>query len=49
MRAGGAFGPCAPSTPVKNLLLCGSGGHPGGGVMGSAGKMAALQAIKMLK
>jgi len=28
-------------TPVEGLYLCGSGCHPGGGVMGSAGKNAA--------
>jgi phytoene dehydrogenase-like protein len=27
-------------TPINNLYLCGSGTHPGGGVMGSAGKNA---------
>ncbi len=29
------------STPVKGLYLCGSGAHPGGGVMGAAGHNAA--------
>ncbi|XP_065828221.1 pyridine nucleotide-disulfide oxidoreductase domain-containing protein 2-like [Oscarella lobularis] len=28
--------------PVKGLYLCGSGAHPGGGVMGAAGRNAAL-------
>jgi phytoene dehydrogenase-like protein len=28
-------------TPVDGLYLCGAGCHPGGGVMGSAGKNAA--------
>ncbi len=28
-------------TPVKDLYLCGSGAHPGGGVMGAPGKLAA--------
>ncbi|MFN8523226.1 MAG: NAD(P)/FAD-dependent oxidoreductase [Chloroflexota bacterium] len=32
------------STPVRNLYLCGSGTHPGGGVMGAPGHNAA-QAI----
>jgi phytoene dehydrogenase-like protein len=29
------------ATPVDGLFLCGSGAHPGGGVMGSAGRNAA--------
>jgi phytoene dehydrogenase-like protein len=29
------------STPVSGLFLCGAGSHPGGGVMGSAGRNAA--------
>ena len=28
-------------TPVKDLWMCGSGVHPGGGVMGSPGELAA--------
>ena len=28
-------------TPLENLYLCGSGAHPGGGVMGAPGKLAA--------
>ena len=28
-------------TPVRHLWLCGSGAHPGGGVMGSPGELAA--------
>lgn len=28
-------------TPVRNLWLCGSGAHPGGGVMGAPGQLAA--------
>lgn len=28
-------------TPVRNLLMCGSGTHPGGGVMGAPGELAA--------
>ncbi|CAB3977130.1 Pyridine nucleotide-disulfide oxidoreductase domain-containing 2 [Paramuricea clavata] len=28
-------------TPVKGLYLCGSGTHPGGGVMGASGRNAA--------
>uniref|UniRef100_H2Z0Q6 Pyridine nucleotide-disulfide oxidoreductase domain-containing protein 2 n=1 Tax=Ciona savignyi TaxID=51511 RepID=H2Z0Q6_CIOSA len=33
-------------TPVKGLYLCGSGTHPGGGVMGASGKLAAMSLIK---
>ena len=32
-------------TPVKGLYLCGSGAHPGGGVMGAPGRNAALRAL----
>jgi phytoene dehydrogenase-like protein len=28
-------------TPIRNLWLCGSGAHPGGGVMGAPGELAA--------
>lgn len=38
----------SPKTPVRNLLLCGSGAHPGGGVMGAPGRIAAEEASKML-
>jgi phytoene dehydrogenase-like protein len=33
-------------TPVKNLYICGAGAHPGGGVMGAAGRLAALEILK---
>jgi len=33
------------STPIKNLYLCGSGTHPGGGVMGAPGQLAAKQIL----
>jgi phytoene dehydrogenase-like protein len=33
-------------TPVKGLFLCGAGCHPGGGVMGVAGRNAAQQVLK---
>ncbi|MFT5482035.1 MAG: phytoene dehydrogenase-like protein [Halieaceae bacterium] len=33
-------------TPVDGLYLCGAGAHPGGGVMGLAGKNAAEEIIK---
>ncbi len=33
-------------TPVKNLFLCGSAAHPGGGVMGAPGWNAAREMLK---
>lgn len=33
------------ATPIKGLYLCGSGTHPGGGVMGAAGRNAAMQVL----
>lgn len=33
-------------TPVRNLYLCGSGTHPGGGVMGAPGYNAAREIMK---
>ncbi|XP_076819822.1 pyridine nucleotide-disulfide oxidoreductase domain-containing protein 2-like [Clavelina lepadiformis] len=40
--------PLLPSceSPFRGLYLCGSGAHPGGGVMGSCGRLAALTALK---
>lgn len=35
--------------PIKNLYLCGSGAHPGGGVSGCPGHNAAREIIKDLK
>jgi phytoene dehydrogenase-like protein len=35
-------------TPVKGLYLCGSGTHPGGGVMGAPGYNAAREIVKDL-
>lgn len=35
--------------PIKNLYLCGSGAHPGGGVSGFPGHNAAREIIKDLK
>jgi phytoene dehydrogenase-like protein len=32
--------------PVKNLYLCAAGTHPGGGVMGASGRLAALEILK---
>lgn len=34
------------NTPVRGLFLCGSGTHPGGGVMGAPGYNAARQILK---
>src|ERR1700752_5042774 len=33
-------------TPIKNLYMCGSATHPGGGIMGAPGRNAALQLLK---
>jgi len=33
-------------TPIRHLYLCGSGAHPGGGVMGAPGHNAALAILK---
>ena len=35
-------------TPVKNLYMCGSATHPGGGIMGAPGRLAALEVLKDL-
>lgn len=32
-------------TPIKNLYLCGSATHPGGGIMGAPGRNAALRIL----
>ncbi|GFZ18676.1 FAD/NAD(P)-binding oxidoreductase family protein [Actinidia rufa] len=36
-------------TPVQGLYLCGSGAHPGGGVMGAPGRNAAHEVLKDFK
>src|SRR5271170_5770955 len=36
-------------TPIKNLYMCGSATHPGGGIMGANGRLAALEILKDLK
>lgn len=36
-------------TPVRGLYLCGSGAHPGGGVMGAPGRNAARVVIEDIK
>ncbi|NDQ56756.1 MAG: NAD(P)/FAD-dependent oxidoreductase [Acidipila sp.] len=33
------------NTPIKNLYLCGSATHPGGGIMGAPGRLAALKML----
>lgn len=33
-------------TPIANLWQCGSGTHPGGGIMGASGRLAALEMLK---
>lgn len=33
-------------TPIRDLWLCGSGAHPGGGVMGAPGHLAALELLR---
>ena len=38
----------APKTPISGLYLCGSGAHPGGGVMGSPGRLAAKSVAQEL-
>jgi phytoene dehydrogenase-like protein len=34
------------STPMQGFYLCGAGAHPGGGIMGAAGKNAAREVLK---
>jgi phytoene dehydrogenase-like protein len=34
------------ATPVKNLWLCGSGAHPGGGIMSAPGHLCAMTMLK---
>lgn len=33
-------------TPIKNLYMCGSATHPGGGIMGAPGRLAATEILK---
>ncbi len=33
-------------TPVRNLYMCGSATHPGGGIMGAPGRLAAVEMLK---
>jgi phytoene dehydrogenase-like protein len=41
-----AAGWCRYRTPIRNLWLCGSGAHPGGGIMGAPGQLAAAAVLK---
>jgi phytoene dehydrogenase-like protein len=36
-------------TPVRDLWMCGSATHPGGGIMGAPGRIAALEVLKSQK
>jgi phytoene dehydrogenase-like protein len=36
-------------TPVRGLWMCGSSVHPGGGIMGAPGRLAALQVVRALR
>jgi phytoene dehydrogenase-like protein len=33
-------------SPISSLYLCGAGSHPGGGIMGTAEKNAAIEIMK---
>jgi phytoene dehydrogenase-like protein len=33
-------------TPIRNLYMCGSATHPGGGIMGAPGRLAAMEILK---
>jgi phytoene dehydrogenase-like protein len=33
-------------TPIRNYYQCGSGTHPGGGIMGASGRLAAMEMLK---
>ena len=36
-------------TPIKQLMMCGSGTHPGGGIMGAPGELAAKSLLGTLR
>jgi phytoene dehydrogenase-like protein len=36
-------------TPLRSLWMCGSAVHPGGGIMGAPGRIAALEVVKDLR
>ncbi|MBI3177993.1 MAG: amine oxidase, partial [Chloroflexi bacterium] len=33
-------------TPIRGYYQCGPGTHPGGGIMGAGGRLAALEILK---
>jgi phytoene dehydrogenase-like protein len=33
-------------TPIRDLWMCGSATHPGGGIMGAPGRIAALEVLR---
>jgi phytoene dehydrogenase-like protein len=33
-------------TPIRNFYQCGSGTHPGGGIMGASGRLSAMEILK---
>jgi phytoene dehydrogenase-like protein len=41
-----AHGYARYTTPIKQYYQCGSGTHPGGGIMGASGRLAALRILK---
>ncbi len=41
-----AFGWANYRTPIRNYYQCGSGTHPGGGITGGPGRLAALEILK---
>jgi phytoene dehydrogenase-like protein len=36
-------------TPLRNLWLCGSAAHPGGGIMGAPGRLAAFEVLRSMR
>ena len=36
-------------TPLRNLWMCGAATHPGGGIMGASGRLAAFQVLRSLR
>jgi phytoene dehydrogenase-like protein len=36
-------------TPLRNLWMCGSATHPGGGIMGASGRLAALDVLRTFR